>query len=345
MSGIFHPYYNVALAPAVAAVVAHRRHAPVARPATGSRRALVMAAGVGVTGWWSTRLLDRTPSWHPELRQLILLATVVAVPALLVGPLLAGRRAVTAVAGIAAAIALVAGPGAYALATAGTAHAGSIPTSGPAAGDGRGSGRVVSGAEARRANAELTALLAQDAGLHRWAAATVGSQTAAALQLASGQSVMAIGGFNGGDPAPTLAQFQQLVAQGRDPLVRGRRRWRLRRRCAAGRLRRAGTRGVVRRPGAAGGLRRRAARAAASAVAGAGPAAPAAAARSRRGWRQHFAGHDRRRRHRLRPDGDGERVDRQPRAAVSFRCQAPATDRGARHRSRPRPPPIGTMPA
>ena len=26
---------------------------------------------------------------------------------------------------------------------------------------------------------------------------------------------MAIGGFNGGDPAPTLARFQQLVADGR----------------------------------------------------------------------------------------------------------------------------------
>jgi hypothetical protein len=26
---------------------------------------------------------------------------------------------------------------------------------------------------------------------------------------------MAVGGFNGTDPAPTLAQFQQLVAQGR----------------------------------------------------------------------------------------------------------------------------------
>jgi hypothetical protein len=33
--------------------------------------------------------------------------------------------------------------------------------------------------------------------------------------LASGKSVMAIGGFNGGDPAPTLAQFQQYVAEGK----------------------------------------------------------------------------------------------------------------------------------
>ena len=32
---------------------------------------------------------------------------------------------------------------------------------------------------------------------------------------ATGRPVMAIGGFNGSDPAPTLAQFQQLVAEGR----------------------------------------------------------------------------------------------------------------------------------
>ena len=38
--------------------------------------------------------------------------------------------------------------------------------------------------------------------------------SAAPLQLASGTAVMSIGGFNGGDPAPTLAQFQQYVAAG-----------------------------------------------------------------------------------------------------------------------------------
>jgi len=61
-------------------------------------------------------------------------------------------------------------------------------------------------------NAELTALL-QKAGT-RWAAATVGSSTAASLQLASEEPVMSIGGFNGGDPAPSLAAFKQYVADG-----------------------------------------------------------------------------------------------------------------------------------
>jgi hypothetical protein len=49
----------------------------------------------------------------------------------------------------------------------------------------------------------------------RWAAATAGSQSAASLELATGgKAVMAIGGFTGSDPAPTLAQFKAYVAAG-----------------------------------------------------------------------------------------------------------------------------------
>jgi 4-amino-4-deoxy-L-arabinose transferase-like glycosyltransferase len=49
----------------------------------------------------------------------------------------------------------------------------------------------------------------------RWAAATDGSQSAASLELGTGgKAVMAIGGFTGSDPAPTLAQFKAYVAAG-----------------------------------------------------------------------------------------------------------------------------------
>lgn len=64
-------------------------------------------------------------------------------------------------------------------------------------------------------SAELVALLTQDADRHTWVAAAVGSNSAAGAQLATGRPVMAIGGFNGSDPAPTLEQFQQLVAEGK----------------------------------------------------------------------------------------------------------------------------------
>ncbi|HTU39261.1 MAG TPA: glycosyl transferase, partial [Acidimicrobiales bacterium] len=50
---------------------------------------------------------------------------------------------------------------------------------------------------------------------YTWAAATVNSNNAAGYQLASGEPVMAIGGFNGTDPAPTLAQFEKYVSEGK----------------------------------------------------------------------------------------------------------------------------------
>jgi 4-amino-4-deoxy-L-arabinose transferase-like glycosyltransferase len=63
-------------------------------------------------------------------------------------------------------------------------------------------------------DAELVALLRQDAGSYRWVAAAVGSNSAAGVQLATGEPIMAIGGFNGSDPAPSLEQFQRYVAGG-----------------------------------------------------------------------------------------------------------------------------------
>lgn len=61
---------------------------------------------------------------------------------------------------------------------------------------------------------ELEALLRNGSDGYRWVAAAVGANNAASYQLASDQAVMAIGGFNGSDPAPTLAQFQAYVRDG-----------------------------------------------------------------------------------------------------------------------------------
>ncbi|WP_305849789.1 hypothetical protein [Phycicoccus sp. HDW14] len=69
--------------------------------------------------------------------------------------------------------------------------------------------------DASTPSAEVVAALTSDAGSFTWVAAAVGSQNAAALQLGTGFPVMAIGGFNGSDPSPTLAQFQTYVADGR----------------------------------------------------------------------------------------------------------------------------------
>jgi 4-amino-4-deoxy-L-arabinose transferase-like glycosyltransferase len=61
----------------------------------------------------------------------------------------------------------------------------------------------------------LSAALRSDASSYRWVAATVGAENASGYQLATDEPVMAIGGFNGTDPAPSLAQFEQYVSEGK----------------------------------------------------------------------------------------------------------------------------------
>ena len=68
---------------------------------------------------------------------------------------------------------------------------------------------------ASRPSADLVTLLTANASRYTWVAATIDANNAAGYQLATGDPVMAIGGFNGTDPAPTLAQFQQYVRDGK----------------------------------------------------------------------------------------------------------------------------------
>ncbi|MFF3911581.1 glycosyltransferase family 39 protein [Streptomyces sp. NPDC001848] len=78
-------------------------------------------------------------------------------------------------------------------------------------GGGGGIGGLLNGANV---SSEAKKLLEQDASEYTWVAASIGSQNAASYQLATGDPVMAIGGFNGSDPSPTLARFQKYVAEG-----------------------------------------------------------------------------------------------------------------------------------
>ena len=62
-----------------------------------------------------------------------------------------------------------------------------------------------------RSSSKIVAKLEKSSDSYRWSAATTGSQQAAGYQLASQKPVMAIGGFNGSDPYPSLEQFKQYV--------------------------------------------------------------------------------------------------------------------------------------
>jgi hypothetical protein len=202
MSGIVHPYYAVALAPAIGALVGIAG-AALWRGRANRPAAVAMAAMVAVTAVWSAILLARNDSWLPWLRWTILSAGVLVATALVVGGVRLGRWVAAA-----AVVVALAGSGAYAVATAAQTHAGSIPISGPAAsamGGGMGPGGMT--------NDSVAALLARTDTT--WAAATTGGTAAAELELASGRSVIAIGGWNGSDPSPTLAAFQAYVAEGK----------------------------------------------------------------------------------------------------------------------------------
>ena len=69
--------------------------------------------------------------------------------------------------------------------------------------------------DASKPSAALVALLKADSDKYTWVAATVGAQSAAGYQLATDLPVMSLGGFNGSDPYPTLAEFKALVQAGK----------------------------------------------------------------------------------------------------------------------------------
>jgi len=92
-----------------------------------------------------------------------------------------------------------------------TPPTGAFAGRGPGAGGG-GMGGLLNGSSVGSA---LKALLEKDGSKYTWVAAAIGSNEASGYQLATQLPVMPIGGFNGSDPYPSLAQFQKYVAQGK----------------------------------------------------------------------------------------------------------------------------------
>ncbi|MBV8930314.1 MAG: glycosyltransferase family 39 protein [Mycobacteriaceae bacterium] len=221
MSGVVHPYYTVALAPAIGALIglagvwAWRRR-------SGWDGRVALAAMIALAAVWSLVLLHRAhfgPEWLHWLLTGVALAAALAV---VVAGAAGWDRVVTAsvAAGV---IAGAAGTTAFSIATAATPHAGGVPVAvrtadsqsmgGPGWGPGGpGGGGPGWGGPDERTDTALAGLLA--ATNTRWSAATGGSQSASGLEIASGTSVMAIGGFSG-DPVPTLQQFIDYVHAGK----------------------------------------------------------------------------------------------------------------------------------
>ncbi|MEN2739722.1 glycosyltransferase family 39 protein [Microbacterium sp. X-17] len=281
MAGIFHAYYTVALAPALAGVVAIGASA-----AWGARDRLwvriLSAVTMLGTAVWAWVLLDRATSWLPWLKVVVLLVALAASVLLLLPP---RSRALSGATIAATLVAALLAPTAYTLQTVTTGHSGSIVTAGPTVagamggpGGGRGFGGAPNGGGqgapggfgqggfpgangtaggaggatggttggggtaggatgtlggpggatgaaggggmggllgSSTVSSQLSALLKADASSYTWVAAAIGSNSAAGYQLATQEAVMPIGGFNGSDPSPTLAQFEQYVKEGK----------------------------------------------------------------------------------------------------------------------------------
>jgi 4-amino-4-deoxy-L-arabinose transferase-like glycosyltransferase len=201
MHGSIHAYYCLSIAPPVAAMFAigvgelwQRREKWLYRGGLA-----VVLSGTGVWGWY---VLGRNAGWMPGLRWTILALAVVAMIALL-APRRYQARAVLGVGLVAA----LAGPAGYAIVTIGQPHEGGGPSVGPA----DASGRRHFGFGLNQDNPALDAMLKNTNT--EWSAAISRSSSAADLELSTDTAVMAIGGFSGSDPAPTLSEFKHDVAQ------------------------------------------------------------------------------------------------------------------------------------
>jgi 4-amino-4-deoxy-L-arabinose transferase-like glycosyltransferase len=206
MHGSIHPYYCLSIAPPVAAIFAIGVHELWRRREKWLYRG-GLAVLVGGTGVWSWVVLGRNGDWLPPLRWTILVLAVAAAVVLVVPRTHQARRRVAlCVLGLGL-IGALAGPAAYAITTIGQPHEGGGPSVGPADASRQGGTRWFQNAD----NPQLDAML-KDTNTE-WSAAILRSSSAAGLELSTDTAVMAIGGFSGSDPVPTLSQFQDDVAQ------------------------------------------------------------------------------------------------------------------------------------
>ena len=254
MAGIFHAYYTVALAPAIGALVGIGATVLWRRRDGAVLLAITLAVTAAWSYVLLVRSAEFLPWLAPAvlvggLAAALGLLLVRSAPRR-IAAVLAGVGLVVALAGPAAyAVDTAATPHTGSIPSAGPAVAGASGGPGGGFGGGRppqggfgggspggpagfpggpggfGSGPGATGGPAGGAgggllngstpSADMIALLRADADSYTWVAAAIGSNNASGYQLATGEPVMAIGGFNGTDPSPTLAQFQQYVAAGK----------------------------------------------------------------------------------------------------------------------------------
>ena len=207
--GIFHPYYTVVMAPAVAALAGVGAVVLWRLGRRSVRWAWALPAGVVVSVLWADALLDRTGGYDPWLGPAVVVSGTAAALVLLLFLARAPRISWLGVtAGVLAVAAALSGPFAYSLTTIGT-----VTTSPATAGPGVGSPSVSD--KSVGVGVHLVDYLEIHRGSAAYLVAVTGSRTAAQFIVLSGLPVIAMGGYTGWDPTPTLDAFEQLVTSGK----------------------------------------------------------------------------------------------------------------------------------
>ena len=199
-SGVIHPYYVVVMAPAVAALVGIG--VPFLWGAYIRRKsyAWILPMLVGVTAAIVIIILSYagTMTW---LMWTVGILGAIGMIGLLVN-LYTPKRWLQNLAIITSVAACMTAPVVYTLSTVNVTHTGSIPTAGPSSTAMQGSNN-----EKSQADSALVQYLLRNQNGATWLVAVDSANESAAIQLTSGQPVMAIGGFNGSDTPLTLEQF------------------------------------------------------------------------------------------------------------------------------------------
>ncbi len=293
MSGVFHPYYSMTIAPSIAVLAG----VGVAEGWRSWRNATagwwLLPAGLAATAVWSAVLLGRTPGYFGWLGVALVATAVVAGAVMIWTRFAPGHRVAWAMLiAVFAAFVCLGGPGAYALTAIGRDYSGGDPKAGPqvvgmpggpgvgpqgGAPDGYPVGRPAGipgeypmdrpqglpgedptngppgvsggydfppgrggyppphgaasgsapagepgqqrpggdgGPEQVTVEAELIEYLVGNHQGETWLVATVGTRVAARIILESGEAVMAMGGFSGGDPTPTDEELAGYIDSG-----------------------------------------------------------------------------------------------------------------------------------
>lgn len=213
--GIWHPYYTTAMAPAVAAISA----AGLALLWRDHRRTLLPLA-IALSAAWAFVLTSRDTTFHGWTRWAVLGAAAIAIAGLV---LVQDRRTL-----VAALVPLLLTPAVWSYAAAQSTSAGTLPAAGPATGPmppppsngpgprprlilgGGGDGTATLSDEQRR-----ILDYARRTGTEITLAVNAEASAVAPYLVNSDATVIGMGGFGGRDNAPSVAQLDRWLAEGK----------------------------------------------------------------------------------------------------------------------------------